>query len=74
MLIAPAAREQLLMAKSNVDPAPSSETAAPIVVVPASAKAHETTIVGDGNRIVVAKPASTTTAHPVLSGGIFKQQ
>jgi hypothetical protein len=75
MLVAPAGREQLLMARSNVAPAQSSETsAAPIVVVPANAKAHETTIVGDGNGIVVAKPASTTAAHPVLSGGIFKQQ
>ena len=75
MLVAPAAREQLLMARSNVDPAPSSETtAAPIVAVTANAKVHETTIVGDGNGIVVAKPASSTTAHPVLSGGIFKQQ
>jgi len=76
MLTAPAAREQLLMAKSNVDPAPASTSQvspAPITVVPASAKAHETTIVGDGNGIVVAKPPSTTTAHPVLSGGIFKQ-
>jgi hypothetical protein len=77
MLIAPAGREQLLMAKSNVDQTPaltSQVTPAPITIVPASAKAHETTIVGDGNGIVVAKPASTTTAHPVLSGGIFKQQ
>jgi hypothetical protein len=78
MLAAPAAREQLLMAKSNVDPTPASPsqvTPAPIVVVPANAKAHETTIVGDGNGIVVAKPpASSTAAHPVLSGGIFKQQ
>ena len=76
MLVAPAGREQLLMAKSNVDPTPaptSQVTPAPITIVPANAKAHETTIVGDGNGIVVAKPASTTTAHPVLSGGIFKQ-
>ena len=76
MLVAPAGREQLLMAKSNVDPTPvSTISAAPIVVVPANPKAHETTIVGDGNGIVVAKPpASSTAAHPVLSGGIFKQQ
>jgi hypothetical protein len=75
MLVAPAAREQLLMAKSNVDPAPVPTTSvAPIVVVPANAKTHETTITGDSNGIVVAKPASSTAAHPVLSGGIFKQQ
>ena len=77
MLVAPAAREQLLMAKSNVDPTPASPnqvTPAPIVVVPANPNARETTIVGDGNGIVVAKPASSTAAHPVLSGGIFKQQ
>jgi hypothetical protein len=75
MLVAPAGREQLLMAKSNVDPTPASTTSAsPIVVVPTNTNTHETTIVGDGNGIVVAKPPSTTTAHPVLSGGIFKQQ
>jgi hypothetical protein len=75
MLVAPAAREQLLMAKSNVDQPPASTSQvspAPITVVPA--KGHETTIVGDGNGIVVAKPPSTTAAHPVLSGGIFKQR
>lgn len=80
MLVAPAAREQLLMAKSNVDPTPvtTSEVPAPprpIVVVPPNPNAHGTTIVGDGNGIVVAKPpASSTAAHPVLTGGIFKQQ
>jgi hypothetical protein len=77
MLTAPAGREQFLMAKSNVDPTPvsaSQASPAPIVVVPANAKTHETTIVGDGNGIVVAKPASSTAAHPVLAGGIFKQQ
>ncbi len=79
MLVAPAGREQLLMAKSNVDPTPAttSEVSAPprtIVVVPANAKAHGTTIVGDGNGIVVAKPTATSTAgRPVLTGGIFKE-
>jgi hypothetical protein len=78
MLVAPAGREQLLMAKSNADqiPASTSEASpAPIVVVPASPKAHQTTIAGDSKGIVVAKPpASSTAAHPVLSGGIFKQE
>jgi hypothetical protein len=78
MLVAPAGGEQLLMAKSNVDQTPASTSAAapaPIAVVPANEKVHETTIVGDGNGIVVAKPpASSTAAHPVLTGGIFKQQ
>jgi hypothetical protein len=78
MLVAPAGREQLLMAKSNADQPPVSTSEippAPIVVVPASAKAHQTTIAGDSKGIVVAKPpASSTAAHPVLSGGIFKQE
>jgi hypothetical protein len=74
MLVAPAGREQLLMAKSNVDPVPSSETSPAPIGVRTNTKAHETTIAGDGNGIVITKPASTTAAHPVLSGGIFKQQ
>ena len=73
MLVAPAAREQLLLAKTNV-PAP-----APIAMTPPSAignvSGHGTTIVGDGNGVAVVH-GSTTPSHarPVLSGGIFKQQ
>jgi len=77
MLVAPAAREQILMANTNVAPAPA---AAPVVVAPATpavsdVRGHGTTIVGDGNGVAIVKAPSTSTApHPVLSGGIFKQQ
>ena len=73
MLIAPAAREKLLLASSNV-PAP-----APVAVTPPSAignvSGHGTTIVGDGNGVAVVHGSTTSSnARPVLSGGIFKQQ
>jgi hypothetical protein len=69
MLVAPAAREQLLLANTNV-PAP---------VPPPSAignvSGRGTTIIGDGNGVAVVHPSTTSTAaQPVLSGGIFKQQ
>jgi len=82
MLVAPAAREQLLLANSNV-PAPTATLApTPVPIAPPSAignvSGHGTTIVGDGNGVAVvhASTASTTStaARPVLSGGIFKQQ
>jgi hypothetical protein len=71
MLVAPAAREQLLLAKTNVP--------APVAVTPPSAigdvSGHGTEIVGDGSGVAVVRaPATSTAAQPVLSGGIFKQQ
>jgi hypothetical protein len=74
MLVAPAAREQILMANTNV--------AAPVVVATVApppstseVRGHGTTIVGDGNGVTVVKaPATSTARQPVLSGGIFKQQ
>ncbi|HXA20223.1 MAG TPA: hypothetical protein VN380_24810 [Thermoanaerobaculia bacterium] len=70
MLGAPGAREQVLAA-----------TPTPIVpvttttIAPAVAEGHGATIVGDGKGITVVKaPATSTAPHPVLSGGIFKQQ
>jgi hypothetical protein len=78
MLVAPAAREQLLMAGSNVDqtPLPAAVTATRNVVAPVDVnKTRGTTIVGDSNGVVVAHaPASSTAPPPPLSGGIFKQQ
>ena len=81
MLIAPAAREQLLMANSNVAPPPpavtTSSTPTPAAIVPMTAgnSAHGTTIVGDGTGVaIVHAPASSTAPPPPLSGGIFKQQ
>ena len=74
MLVAPAAREQLLVAKTNTAPPATTTTIAP--VAPPSpqvaASAHGTTIVGDADGVKIVKAPSTTTA-PVLSGGIFKQ-
>ena len=70
MLVAPAAREQLLRADTNVPVAPASVTPAP-----GNVAAHGTTIVGDGNGVAVVHASTTSTAaKPVLSGGIFKQQ
>jgi hypothetical protein len=79
MLIAPAAREQLLMAGSNVDQTPLPAAAVPAVtsvIVPVNgSKPHGTAIIGDSNGVVVAHaPASSTAPPPPLSGGIFKQQ
>jgi hypothetical protein len=77
MLVAPAAREQILMANSNVAVTPKP---APIFVAPppsaiGDVRGHGTTIVGDGSGVTVVKaPATSTAPRPVLSGGIFKQQ
>jgi len=84
MLVAPAAREQLLMANSNVDLTPLPAAAVPpvrTVVVPTNGSAtHGTAIVGDSNGIVIAHAPASSTAHPSstappppLSGGIFKE-
>jgi hypothetical protein len=78
MLVAPAAREQLLLANTNV-PAPApARTVVPIAPPSAigSVSGHGTTIVGDGNGVAVVRPSTktSTAARPVLSGGIFKQQ
>ena len=71
MLVAPAAREQLLMNS----PATTTTTIAPVVQPQVVAKGHGTTIVGEGNAVKVVKaPATSTAPQPVLSGGIFKQQ
>jgi hypothetical protein len=70
MLAAPAAREQVLGADTTT-------TIAPVQPVPiqAVAEGHGATIVGDGKGITIVKaPATSTAPHPVLSGGIFKQQ
>src|SRR4051794_32634529 len=62
MLVAPAAREQLLLANTNV-PAP---TPAPRPVAtppaPANVSGHGTTIVGDGNGVAVVHASTTSTA------------
>jgi hypothetical protein len=78
MLVAPAAREQLLLANTNVPvPAPVPR---PVLVTSPSAignvSGHGTTIVGDGTGVAVVKASTTTSTatRPVLSGGIFKQQ
>jgi len=58
----------------------AATTATPVVVAtPTSAigdvPGHGTTIVGDGDGVTIVKaPATSTAPHPVLSGGIFKQQ
>src|SRR3954471_1072140 len=73
MLVAPAAREQLLIANSNVPVAPKPPVATP--PAPANVSGHGTTIVGDGDGVAVVHASTTATAaKPVLSGGIFKQQ
>jgi hypothetical protein len=77
MLVAPAAREQLLVANTNA-PAPAPATP-PVPIAPPSAigsvSGHGTTIVGDGSGVAVVHASTTSTAaRPVLSGGIFKQQ
>jgi hypothetical protein len=78
MLVAPAAREQLLLANTNVPVAPIAAPKPPPVASPSAignVGGHGTTIVGDGNGVAVVKPTTTSTApRPVLSGGIFKQQ
>jgi hypothetical protein len=75
MLVAPAAREQLLLANSNV-PAPAPPPA-PLTSPSAigNVSGHGTTIVGDGTSVTIVHTSTTSTAaRPVLSGGIFKQQ
>jgi hypothetical protein len=77
MLVAPAAREQLLMANSNVPANVPATTAAPVApVAPAPARtAGEVTITGDGNGVAIVHPPATSSApRKVLTGGIFKQQ
>jgi hypothetical protein len=80
MLVAPAAREQLLLANTNVPVAATPKPAPPPVPVTSpsaigNVSGHGTTIVGDGNGVAVVRPTTTSTAaRPVLSGGIFKQQ
>jgi hypothetical protein len=80
MLGAPAAREQLLLANTNVaQPPPMTASITPtstaVATVAAAPGTHGTTIVGDGGGVaVVHAPASSTGPAPVLSGGIFKQQ
>jgi len=85
MLVAPAAREQLLRANSNVVAPTATLAPTPIPIARPSPIAapsaignvsgHGTTIVGDGNGVAVVHASTTSTAaRPVLSGGIFKQQ
>lgn len=79
MLVAPAARGQLLMANSNVATPELTTTGAtaPAAVVPMAPGAadHGTEIVGDGTSVAVVRaPASSTAPPPQLSGGIFKKQ
>jgi hypothetical protein len=77
MLVAPAAREQVLMANTNAPgPVTTVTTIAPQPAKPTPpANAHGTSIVGDGTGITVVKaPATSTAPRAVLQGGIFKQQ
>ena len=82
MLVAPAAREQLLLANTNAPAPAQTVTTVPVTtpVPPPSAigrvSGHGTTIVGDGNGVAIVHASATTStpARPVLSGGIFKQQ
>jgi hypothetical protein len=80
MLVAPAGREQLLMANSNVAPPPAvttggTATSAAVAPVGFAASSNGTTIVGDGKGVaLVHAPASSTAPPPPLSGGVFKQQ
>lgn len=69
MLVAPAAREQLLVANTNTTTQVTTTTIAPQVLASAG---HGTTIVGDADGVKIVKAPTTSTA-PVLSGGIFKQ-
>src|SRR3954452_16350697 len=73
MLVAPAAREQLLLANTNVPAPVPAPTPRPVATPPAPANVsgHGTTIVGDGNGVAVVHASTTSTAaKPVLSGGI----
>jgi len=73
MLIAPAAREKLLLANTNAPVAPPPvPVAAPSAI--GNVSGHGTTIVGDGSGVAVVHAPTSTAVRPVLSGGIFKQQ
>ena len=76
MLVAPAAREQLLMAGTNA-PAPAT-TIAPLATPSprlGEGDGHGTAIVGDGTGVAIVHPPVTSTApRQLLTGGIFKQQ
>lgn len=79
MLVAPAAREQVLLANTNVTAAvPATTTTVATSPSPSAigeVRGHGATIVGDGNGVRLVKAPDTSTApRPVLSGGIFKQQ
>jgi hypothetical protein len=76
MLVAPAAREQLLVSNSNTTTQATTTTIAPVTPLTQPVLAsvgHGTTIVGDADGVKIVKAPSTTTAQPVLSGGIFKE-
>ena len=73
MLVAPAAREQVLLANTNkAAPTPVVKTV-PAPTSVGDTGGHGTTIVGDDNGVTVVK-ATSTASRPVLAGGIFKQQ
>ena len=75
MLVAPAAREQLLVSNSNTTTQATTTTIAPVTPSRPQVLAsvgHGTTIVGDADGVKIVKAPATSTA-PVLSGGIFKQ-
>jgi hypothetical protein len=70
MLAAPAAQEQVLGTNTNVP-----VTTTTIAPTPLAVEGHGTEIVGDGKGVTIVKAPGTSTApHPVLTGGIFKQQ
>lgn len=72
MLVAPAAREQVLGTNTNTNVPVTTTTIAP---GPVLAEGHGTEIVGDGKGVTIVKAPGTPAApKPVLSGGIFKQQ
>jgi hypothetical protein len=77
MLVAPAAREQVLLANTN-GTAVTTATATTVATSPSAigdVSGHGTSIVGDKTGVTLVKAPSTSTApRPVLSGGIFKQQ
>jgi len=74
MLVAPAAREQLLVANTNTATQATTTTIAPVAAPQVLAPAgHGTTIVGGADGVKIVKAPSTTSTQPVLSGGIFKQ-
>jgi len=75
MLVAPAAREQVLPPNSSVPVTTTTIAPAPPASPNAVAEGHGATIVGDGKGVTIVKAPGTTTAPPpALSGGIFKGQ